>query len=135
MRKPTNTDISRREFAKRAALAGAAATFTAGEVFSQTPSPVAPPPNPPDLPPRSKSEADLRVQTILAVYAGRFSDSQVADLRKISASTQSSLERLRAYQVENSNEPGLYLKPLVERERKPATTAPDVRPKPASAKP
>ena len=73
-----------------------------------------PPSSSPELPPASKSEADSRVQTILALYANRFSESQVADLRKISASTQSSLDRLRAYKIENSNEPALYLKPLVE---------------------
>ena len=135
MGKPTNTAMTRREFAKRAAFAGAAATLVPTEVLPQAPAPAPPPSSPPELPPASKSEADSRVQTILALYANRFSESQVADLRKISAFTQSSLDRLRAYKIENSNEPALYLKPLVEREKKPATTTPVVRPKPAPAKP
>lgn len=135
MGKPTNAAMTRREFAKRAAFAGAAATFVPTEVLPQAPAPAPPPSSPPELTPASKSEADSRVQTILALYANRFSESQVADLRKISASTQSSLDRLRAYKIENSNEPALYLKPLVEREKKPATTTPVVRPKPAPAKP
>lgn len=135
MGKPTNTAMTRREFAKRAAFAGAAATFVPTEVLPQAPAPAPPPSSPPELTPASKSEADSRVQTILALHANRFSESQIADLRKISASTQSSLDRLRAYKIENSNEPALYLKPLVEREKKPATTTPVVRPKPAPAKP
>jgi hypothetical protein len=134
MRKPMNTAITRREFAKRAALAGAAATFVPGEVLPQAPAPIAQPPKPPELPPESKSEADLRVQTVLALYASRFSESQIADLRKLSASTQSSLDRLRAYPVTNANEPALYLKPLVDREKKPAPTTPVVRPQPGPAK-
>jgi len=135
MGKPTNTAMTRREFAKRAAFAGAAATFVPTEVLPQAPAPAPPPSSSPELPPASKSEADSRVQTILALYASRFSESQIADLRKISASTQLSLDRLRAYKIENSNEPALYLKPLVEREKKPAATTPVVRPKPAPAKP
>jgi hypothetical protein len=135
MRKLTNAALTRREFAKRAAFAGAAATLVPAEVLPQASAPTPPPPSSRELPPASKSEADSRVQTILALYANRFSESQVADLRKISASTQSSLDRLRAYKVENSSEPGLYLKPLVEREKKPATATPVMRPKPAPAKP
>jgi hypothetical protein len=62
----------------------------------------------------------LRVRTILALYPDRLSDVQKADLLKISASTQKSLDRLRAYKVENSDEPALHLKPLLEREKKGA---------------
>jgi hypothetical protein len=135
MPEPTNSPITRRQFAKRAALAGAAATLTPCHVLPQTPVPASPPSISPELPPASKSESDLRVQTILALYASRFSESQIADLRKISASTQSSLDRLRAYKVENANEPALFLKPLIEREKKPAVTASIPRPAPASLKP
>jgi hypothetical protein len=37
---------------------------------------------------------------------------------------QPPLDRLRAYNIENAVSPALYLKPLVEREKKPAMKAP-----------
>jgi hypothetical protein len=135
MLKLANSAITRREFAKRAALAGAAATLTPCQVLPQTPAPASPPSVSPELPPASKSESDLRVQTILALHASRFSEPQIADLRKISASTQSSLDRLRAYKVENANESALFLKPLIEREKKPVVSASIPRSAPASIKP
>jgi hypothetical protein len=108
------SSLTRREFAATALLTGAA-TLAAIPARAQTPAPAQ------SLSPQSAQESDLRVSTILALYPDRFSAEQKADLRKISASTQQALDHIRAYETQNSDEPALHLKPLVEREKKPAT--------------
>jgi hypothetical protein len=75
------------------------------------------------LSPEGQAEAEARFQSILAQYGTRFSDDQKADLRRLSIVVQTPLERLRAYKVENGDGPGLYLKPLFEREKKPKPPA------------
>jgi hypothetical protein len=137
--------ISRREFARRAAIASALASVAPATALT---TPAAPSnehanvaaadhggrlPNPPstiahpeqqpsDLPklsPESHAEVEARVQTILSQYAGRFNDAQKADLRRLCHLAQPPLDRLRAYALENGDAPALYLKPLVEREKNP----------------
>jgi hypothetical protein len=117
----SSSPITRREFARRAAIVSAATMVPAGALA--TPSPGAPYPIPPtpDLPSLSaegQAEAEARYQAILAVYGTRFSETQKTDLRRLSFAAQEPLDRLRAYSIENSDGPALYLKPLVERERK-----------------
>ncbi len=143
---PSVAGISRREFARRAALASAvasvapAAALTAPAAPSNEPAPVAaadrrgrlsatssdaavpPPQQPAGLPklsPESQAEVDARIQTIFVQYGKRFSDEQKADLRRLCAVAQPPLDRLRAYTLENGDAPALYLKPLVEREKNP----------------
>jgi hypothetical protein len=113
---PKTPTLTRREFTTTALLTTVAATLTAAT--SAEPSPQS---TPPPLPPPSQSESDQRLQTILTLYPSRLSDAQKADLKKICNSTQSTLDRLRAYKTENSDDPALHLKPLIEHERKPAT--------------
>ncbi len=122
--------ISRREFARRAAMASAVAylspaeSFAAEKVFAlaqpQQTSAL------PKLSPASQSEADSRFQTILGQYGSRFSAEQKADIRRLCFAAQPPLDRLRAYAVANGDGSALYLKPLLEREKKPvATPAPE----------
>jgi hypothetical protein len=154
--------ISRREFARRAALASAigsavvsigpigaigaeiAPTATqAPESANQAPtvpSATAPsaaaqaqlPANMPRLSPESQAEADARFQAILAQYGGRFSEEQKTDLHRLCILAQPPLDRLRAYPVQNSDGTALYLKPLFEREKKPK---PPSTSQPGAAKP
>jgi hypothetical protein len=124
--KKTRTSISRREFTRRAALASAVASFAptsavkaavpAGEQAQQ-------PPNMPKLSPEGQTEADARLQAILSEYGTRFSEDQKADLKRLCILAQPPLDRLRAYNLENGDGPALYLKPLVEREKKPKPPA------------
>ncbi|MCU1242209.1 MAG: hypothetical protein JWO71_2935 [Candidatus Acidoferrum typicum] len=136
--------ISRREFARRAAIASAVASLAPATALT-TP---APPPNEPaniaaadrggrlsdpssntaseqqpaDMPklsPESHAEAEARLQTISSQYGGRFNDPQKADLRRLCFSGQPPLDRLRAYALDNGDNPALYFKPLVEREKNP----------------
>ncbi len=138
--KPANP-MSRRQFARRAAIASAMASFAPAAAMSgkfaagatqtplpggQTPPPSTPaqlPANMPKLSPESQAEAEARFQLILAEYPSRFSDEQKADLRRLCSVVQTPLDRLRNYKVENGDGPGVYLKPLFEREKKPKAIA------------
>jgi len=122
--------ISRREFARRAAFVSAAATLSPANLLSAESVPAQLPANAPKLPPEGQAEVDARIQSIFAQYGSRLSDAQKADIRRLATEAQPPLERLRAFATENGDGPGLYLKPLIERERKPSPM-PAV-PKPAS---
>ena len=133
--------MSRREFARRAAVASALVSLPsasavaveigshhqqAAQTSNSPSSPAALPPLPPNMSKLSaegQAEADLRYQTIVAKYGSRFSDEQKADLRRLCVAAQPSLDRLRAFNIENSDGPGLYLKPLFEREKRPKAAA------------
>jgi hypothetical protein len=133
--------ISRREFARRAALASAVAAVAPAAIAA----PAAPsnehanvaaadrggrPSDPasstlqqaadlPKLSPEGHAEVEARIQSILSQYSSRFSDAQKADIHRLCALAQPPLDRLRAYALENGDGPGLYLKPLLEREKNP----------------
>jgi hypothetical protein len=127
--------ISRREFARRAAMVSAAASLAPANLLNAEPPASLPQaqqaPNPTKLSPQSQAEVDSRIQSILAQYGSRLSDAQKADIRRLATEAQPALDRLRAYPTENGDGPALYLKPLMEREKKP-TPAP-AAPKPATA--
>jgi hypothetical protein len=133
MNKPDSA-ISRREFARRAAFVSAAATLTPSNLLSAEsvarPLPAQQPANAPKLTPESQAEVDSRIQSIFAQYGSRLSDAQKADIRRLSTEAQPPLDRLRAFATANGDGPGLYLKPLMEREKKPAPMP--AIPKPAS---
>jgi len=121
--------LSRRDFT-RCATIGAAVTVslpssgtefvrgTAGShgELKQSPADAA------KLSPQSLIEAEGRYQSILQQYGQRFSDVQKADIRRLCAVAQQSLDAVRTYPVGNAEQTGLYLKPLVERDKK--STAP-----------
>lgn len=129
--------ISRREFARRAALVSAAATLSPAGILSANSEAAAAPAlqsaNSPKLSAESQAEVESRIQAILAQYGNRLSNAQKDDLRRLSSESQQMLDRLRAYPGANGDGPGLYLKPLIEREKKapakPATAKPAVAPK------
>jgi hypothetical protein len=129
--------ISRREFARRVGLATAgasvAATVSSVAVLARPDvrtsiapivenSPQGPPL--PKLTPEGQAEATRRTQAILDEYGSRFTDAQKADLQRLSIMAQPPLDRLRAYPVQNGDGTALYLKPLIEREKKTVTIPP-----------
>ena len=131
MSKTSARRVSRRDFARSIVAASAVtvvppstlslpAAPAPGESFSQQP------PSTPALSAEGQAEAEARYQTILKLYGPRFSDAQKADLRRLCFAAQPSLDRLRAGPVSNGDNPALYLKPLVEREKK-VTASPPVR--------
>jgi len=134
---------SRREFARRAALLSLAAPMAAPLAAAL---PLAPsgipfpvddqqlpklPPGFPKLSEQSRAEVEARYESIVKQYSGRFNDQQKAELRRLSFIAQPPLDGLRSHQVHNGDSPDLYLKPVVEREKKPAKATP---PSPAVAK-
>jgi hypothetical protein len=126
--------ITRREFARRAALVSAASLAPANLLSAGVPPPVLQtqqPTNSPNLSPESQAEIESRIQAILNEYGGRFSDAQKTDLRRLCKEAQPVLDRLRAYPTENGDGPALYLRPLMEREKKPSPMI--APPKPVAA--
>ena len=117
--------ISRREFARRAALVSAAASLSPGHLLARQSAAAAasplqtPTPSGPKLSPESQAEMESRLQAVFSQYGSRLNDVQKADLRRLATEGQAALDRLRAFPTENSDGPALYLKPLIEREKKP----------------
>jgi len=128
----SDSSISRREFARRATFVSVAASLAPSNLFRPesiaVPRPGQQPANAPKLSPESQSEVESRIQAIFAQYGKRLSDVQKTDIRRLATDAQPPLDRLRAFATDNGDGPGLYLKPLIERERKPS-------PKPATPKP
>lgn len=129
----SGSPISRREFARRAAIVSAASLVATSALPARPP--IEDPSrnqssDTPSLSVESNAEAEARYQTILGVYGSRLSDMQKSDLRRLCFAAQPSLDHLRAYAIENGDGPALYLKPLVERERK---TGPAAIPRAAGA--
>lgn len=136
MRDSEKTGISRREFARRMALASAGASAAAmgpvglvgASALTVATAAVVPEweqaaqgPALPKLTAEGQAEAAGRVQMILGQYGGRFSEAQKADLQRLSVLAQPQLERVRGYAVENGDGTALYLKPLMEHEKKPGS--------------
>jgi hypothetical protein len=133
MNSKNGSAISRREFARRAAFVSAAASLSPGNLVSENsaaaPAPAFQTPSGPKLSPESQAEMESRLQAVFAKYGSRLNDAQKADLRRLAADGQVALDRLRDYPTDNSDGPALYLKPLMEREKKPSATR--ATPKPA----
>ena len=101
--KKQNEGLSRREFAKAAALTTAAVLVP--ELLSQEQKPAteaAKPPEAPKLSPESQAEADTAYETLMRKYGRRFTDEQKAEIKRLVMQQQSSLDKLRAVPVKNS---------------------------------
>ena len=133
----SDSAISRREFARRAAFVSAAASLAPSKFLGPesiaAPLPAQQPANAPKLSPEGQAEVESRIQAIFAQYGNRLSDPQKTDIRRLATEAQPPLDRLRAFATDNGDGPGLYLKPLMERERKappkPAKPIPVTTPK------
>jgi hypothetical protein len=120
--------VSRRDFARRAILFSATASLIPATIASaQEPATGTAPnatqdqPNLPKLSAASQAEVDSRVQQILALHGNDFDDTQTQLLKTLCILVQPALDRVRAYPLQNGDVPGLVLKPLMEREKKPQT--------------
>ncbi len=131
---------SRRDFARKAALLSVAAPLAAAPTIAAAENLGIPDDQQPKLPPdfpklsdQSRAEVEERHQTILKLYGGRLSKEQKNDLRRLCFLAQPPLDHLREYSIKNGDGPALYLKPFVDREKKPAK--PTAAPAPAGKKP
>lgn len=126
-RKPKQVEISRREFARRVALATVTAAALPAALLEEARATIPAPQEPAKLPAltsASQAEVDSRIQAILGRYGDRLSEAQKADIRRLATNLQPQLEKLRAFAIANEDAPATVLKPIVEREKKRATTAP-----------
>ncbi len=127
--------INRREFAQRAALLSAA--IVPASIAFQEPAAGAAanaqlPEGAEKLSAESRVEAEARFQQIISQYGTRFDSDEQKSVRQSCYDVQRSLERLRAFHLENGDAPAVYLKPLVEREKKPQNVPVANSPSPAA---
>lgn len=105
-------NASRRRFARSAALtiATAATAPSALRGSSALPAVAQAATQREKLSPESQSEADAMYQAILRQHGDRLSDAQKKDLRRLVNEAQKPLETMRAFAVDNADQPGNVLK-------------------------
>jgi hypothetical protein len=124
MNKKNPSLLSRRQFAHRAAVLSASAAMVPGEtLLPGPPSPAQDAANGSRLSPEGQREADSRYQQILSLYGDRLDDAQKGHIKQMCMDLQPTLEKIRKYKLENGDSPALFLKPLLEREKKPQPSA------------
>ncbi|HXR33203.1 MAG TPA: hypothetical protein VN830_05830 [Verrucomicrobiae bacterium] len=126
--------FNRREFARKAALLSAA-MVPEGIAFAE-PAPATNeqlPEGAEKLSAEGRVEAETRFQQVMSQYGSRFDSEEQKRVREACYSLQGLLERLRAFHLENGDAPAVYLKPLLEREKKPLS-APSAGAAPAATK-
>lgn len=62
------------------------------------------------LSPAAQAEVEAKVASIFRKYGTRLSDEQKADIRRAMAESQDGLEKMRAFVLENGDEPATVLK-------------------------
>ena len=62
------------------------------------------------LSPAAQAEVEMKVASILRKYGDRLNDEQKADIRRAMAETQDGLEKMRAFSLENGDQPATVLK-------------------------
>jgi hypothetical protein len=108
--------LSRREFARRAALAAATAAVMPGALVSQetTPQPASAPTTSPQtatqLSPALQAEGELKYQWIIQNYGSRLSEAEKQDVHRLVMEGQKPLAAFRAFPLENSDQPATVLK-------------------------
>ena len=106
--------VSRREFARRAALvtaAAASALAVPGRVPGQTASPaVSGAPVDPGLPLDVAAEVDEKYSAVLRQYGSKFSAEQKQELRNLIVGQVKGLQKLRAYALDNADAPATVLR-------------------------
>ncbi|MGB8890367.1 MAG: hypothetical protein WCC87_26815 [Candidatus Korobacteraceae bacterium] len=111
-----NRRLSRREFARRSALAAATAVIAPATLLSQesAPNSTAPPANPPqpasELSPDLQAEGDLKYQWIIQTYGSRLTDAQKKDVHRLIMEGQKPLAEFRTFPLDNADQPATVLK-------------------------
>ena len=79
------------------------------------------------LSPSAQAEVEMKVASIFRKYGDRLSDEQKADIRRIMAESQEGLEKMRAFHLENGDQPADSFRARTEEkssEGKPAEERP-----------
>ena len=103
--------LGRRQFALGAAAAATTALVRPGDLLAQT---AAGPVQSLDektraamakLTASAQAEVEMKVASIFRKYGDRLSDEQKADIRRIMAESQKGLEEMRAFKLDNGDQP------------------------------
>lgn len=113
---PSEKKITRRGFAMGAAAAAAAIALPS-IAPAQSPAPVAQQPSAMSkLSPDSRAEVEARANEIIRRRGSRLDDAQKAEIRRLLAEGQEGLEKMRAYALENGDQPATVFRTWRERE-------------------
>lgn len=102
--------LSRRDFARLVVGTAAAAALPASLVDS-LPAHAQSIPHEVPLTPAAKAEAKLKAEMVLGQYGSRLTDAQKAEVSRLIEQTQSQLETLRGYKLENGDAPATVFEP------------------------
>jgi hypothetical protein len=109
--------LGRRRFTLGAAAAATTALILPVDTISQTAGPTSPPSAPitpteqqaqaamAKLSPRAQAEVEMKVSEIFRKYGDKLSAEQKTDIRKVMAETQDGLEKMRAFALDNGDQP------------------------------
>ncbi len=124
MNKNDKLHWSRRDFARAAAL-GTAALALPADVLAQQQKPApeaakAPAVKSedaemPKLSAASQAEADASYDLLIRKYGTRFTDAQKADLKRLVYQQQQGLDKVRAFDVTNADQPATVFQPEVKK--------------------
>jgi hypothetical protein len=118
--------IGRRRFTIGAAAAATAVLIRPGEAWAQSSAPSQPAAASATggatleqqaqaamakLQPGSRAEVETKVNEIFRKYGDKLSAEQKADIRKVMAENQDGLEKMRAFVLENSDQPATVYRP------------------------
>src|SRR5271157_5460402 len=107
--------LSRREFARRAALAATTAVIVPSTLLSQEAAPkpapaTSTPTQSAPLSPALQEEGELKYQWIVRNYGSRLSDAEKQDVHRLVMEGQKPLAAFRAFPLDNSDQPATVLK-------------------------
>ena len=97
--------ISRREFARRAAWAAAGVAVIPDQLLPGPAALAMQQPTEPKLSPEGRAEVEAKLQAIFRKYGQRLTEEQKADLQRLVTEGQKSLELLRAFPLDNAEQP------------------------------
>ena len=123
MKENEDHKLSRRAFARRAALLSATASIVPAGIMLPPeafpgPFPSAQSADFPRLSAEGQAEADVRFQLVLSRYSNRLSEEEKQRTKALCYSLQTTLEQVRAYPIKNGDVPALFLRPLIDRDNK-----------------
>jgi hypothetical protein len=84
------------------------------------------------LPASAQAEVEMKVASIFRKYGDRLSEEQKADIRRIMAESQEGLEKMRAFKLENGDQPADAFR-AYRAEAKPAAAHENAVAKPAQS--
>jgi len=110
----SSSRMTRRRFALGAAVAATTVFLPGSEAsaheLSEASNPPVQQPSSTKLSPDAQAEVEMKVKEIFRKYGKRLNDEQRADIRKVMAETQSGLEKMRAFALENGDQPATVVK-------------------------